>query len=121
MPNDKLELCTESTCEQCAARFIPKNRNRITVRFCRPKCSRDWHNNRRLKAVAAIHHKKPRKLRGPSKPAQQVSQTVFLSRVPVNERAELLRQAAEYLGITDQDRIAAALRRAAVPHYEATA
>ena len=59
--------------------------------------------------------------RGPSKRAQAVSQAVFLALVPVAERAELIRQAAEHLGISNQDQIAAAMRRAAVPACEATA
>jgi hypothetical protein len=40
--------------------------------------------------------------------------------VPVEERAELLRLAAERLGITNQDVIEAAMRRAQVPTYEGT-
>lgn len=120
-PGGQRELCTESTCEQCGARFRPKNRNGLKVRFCQAKCSRDWHNDRRLAAVASLNHIKRRKPRGPSKRAQQVSQSVFMALVPVEERAELLRQAAARLGITDQDRIEAAIRRAEVPNYEATA
>lgn len=40
--------------------------------------------------------------------------------VPIEERAELIRQAAEHLGITNEDAIAAAMRRAQVPTYEGT-
>jgi endogenous inhibitor of DNA gyrase (YacG/DUF329 family) len=117
----QIERGTTLTCEQCLSEFIPKNRNGIRPRFCSRKCLDANRNARRLRAAAAIHHKKQRKPRGPSKHAQQVSQTVFLALVPVEERAELLRAAAERLGITDQDRIHAALRRAAIPNYEATA
>ncbi|BFU90147.1 MAG: hypothetical protein NTAFB01_13340 [Nitrospira sp.] len=120
MSERQVELCTESTCEQCAARFTPKNRNGLKVRFCQPKCSRDWHNAQRLKGAALLKVKPPRR-RGASKHAEKVSPSVFLALVPVEERAELLQLAAQHLGITDRDRIEAALRRAGIPNYEATA
>lgn len=115
-----MELCTETTCEQCEARFTPKSRNGVKVRFCTAKCSRDWHNGQRLKGAALLKDKKLSRRRGPSKHAQQVSQTVFMLLVPVEERAELIRQAAENLGITKRGRIDAAMRRAQVPFYEGT-
>ena len=115
MIEGQAELCTESTCEQCEAAFVPKNRNGLKVRFCRPKCSRDWHNGQRLKGAALLKETpaplKPIRRRGPSAHAQQVSRFVFLALVPVEERAELLRQAAENLGLTNRDAIDAALKR----------
>jgi len=125
-PAGQLERGTTLTCEQCRAEFTPKNRNKVPARFCSRKCLDGNRNARRLKA-AALTHKKARKPRGPSKHARQVSQVVFLALVPVEELAELLRQAAENLGITDRDQIAAAMRRARldesakraqVPNYE---
>jgi hypothetical protein len=112
------ELCTESSCEQCGCLFTPKNRNGLKVRFCKPKCSRDWHNSQRLKGAALLKGQKPARRRGPSRHARRVSQTVFLALVPIEERAELIRQAAENLGITNRDAIEAAMRRAQVPNYE---
>ncbi len=117
-PAGQLERGTTLTCEQCRAEFTPKNRNGVPARFCSRKCLDGNRNARRLKAAAALTHKKARKPRGPSKHARQVSQVVFLALVPVEELAELLRQAAENLGITDRDQIAAAMRRAQVPNYE---
>lgn len=121
MPEAKVERCTTLICRQCGVSFTPKNRNGVKSESCSRKCTVAWHNARRLQAVAQIHHKKAKKQRGPSKHAQQVSRTVFLALVPVEERAELIRLAAERLGITDHDQINAAMRRAQVPNYEATA
>lgn len=119
-PAGQLARCTTSICRQCGISFAPKNRNGITPQSCSRKCTVTWHNARRLQATAKLNHKKQRTPRGPSKRAQQVSQTVFMALVPVQERAELLRLAAENLGITDHDRIQAAMRRAQVPNYEGT-
>lgn len=77
-----------------------------------------WHNDRRLAAAAKLNHIKRRKPRGLSKQAQQVSQTVFMALVPIEERAELLRQAAANLGMTDEGTLVAAFRRAQVSNYE---
>lgn len=114
------ERGTTLTCEQCRTEFVPRNRNGVPARFCSRRCLDANRNARRVKATVSRNHKKVQTLRGPSKHAQQVSQAVFLALVPVEERAELLRQAAERLGITGQDRIQAAMRRAQVPNYEGT-
>lgn len=55
--------------------------------------------------------------RGPSRRAQQVSRVVFMNMVPLEERGELLVQAARNLGITDEGEILKALRRnGCAPH-----
>lgn len=111
MTEGQAGLCTESKCEWCRTAFTPKNRNGLKVRFCKPKCSRDWHNAQRLKGAALLKDKSRSRKRGPSKHAQQVSRFVFVSMVPVEQRAELLRQAAQNLGITDEGEVLKALRR----------
>lgn len=120
MPERQIEPGTRLICGQCGAESPARNRNGVEKRFCSDACRDRAKNSRRLKAAAALNHKKPKNPRGPSRHARAVSQTVFLALVPIEERAELLRQAAENLGITDQDRIQAAMRRAQVPNYEGT-
>lgn len=119
-PEAKSEPCTESTCEQCGTAFVPKNRNRLRVRFCRRACSTAWHNAQRLKGAALLKVNGSPRRRGPSKRARAVSQAIFLAMVPVDERAALIAQAASNLGITDEGEILAAYRRAQVPPYEGT-
>lgn len=58
-----------------------------------------------------VHPYKQKRRRGPSRRAQLVSRYVFLALVPVEERAALLRKAAEHLGMTQQDVIEAAMKR----------
>lgn len=48
---------------------------------------------------------------GVSKHAEKVSRFVFLHLVPVEQRADLLREAAQNLGITDEGQILKAMRR----------
>lgn len=106
----KLRPCTESTCEQCGAGFVPRNRNGLRVRFCNPICSRRWHNAQKVKGAALLKEKAVRK-KGPSKHAEKVSRFVFLNLVPVEQRAELLREAAKNVGLTDEGEVLKALRR----------
>ena len=103
-------LCTESTCEQCAGAFVPRNRNGLRVRFCSPACSRRWHNAQKVKGAALLKGKAARK-KGPSKHAEKVSRFVFTNLVPLEQRADLLREAAQNLGITDEGEVLKALRR----------
>jgi hypothetical protein len=74
MPEPKPELCTESNCEQCGRAFAPKNRNGLKVRFCKPKCSRDWHNAQRLKGAAMLKAKKPAVQRPRKSPIRTLDQ-----------------------------------------------
>lgn len=104
------ELCTESTCEQCAGLFVPRNRNGLRARFCSPACSRRWHNAQKVKGAALLKEKATRK-KGPSAHARKVSRFVFLNLVPLEQRADLLREAARNLGITDEGEVLKALRR----------
>ena len=114
----QLEPCTTSKCRQCGTEYVPKNKNGVKSESCSRKCTIAWHNTQRLKGAALLNGKKAARRLGPSRHAQRVSQTVFLALVPIEERAELLRQAAENLGITNRDAIEAAMRRAQVPNYE---
>lgn len=106
----QLERCTTLTCEQCRTEFAPKNRNGIRPRFCSRKCTTAWHNAQRLKGAALIKAKSARK-KGLSHNAAKVSRFVFLNLVPLEQRADLLREAAQNLGITDEGEILKALRR----------
>lgn len=115
-----MEQGTPLTCEQCQTEFTPKNRNGVQSRFCSVRCKDRRRNGQRLKGAALLMDKKPFLRRGPSKQTQAVSQQVFMLLVPVEERAELIRQAAQNLGITQPGQIAAAMRRAQVPYYEGT-
>ncbi len=49
--------------------------------------------------------------KGPSQHAEKVSRFVFVNLVPLEQRADLLREAAQNLGITDEGEILKALRR----------
>lgn len=49
--------------------------------------------------------------KGPSKHAEKVSRFVFTHLVPLEQRAGLLREAAQNLGITDEGEVLKALRR----------
>ncbi|MCS6302358.1 MAG: hypothetical protein H8K07_01630 [Nitrospira sp.] len=115
------------SCDQCGTLFEARNKNKVPKRFCSDECKTTWHNQKRLNLYKTHVDGRPvyphtgqgkKKPRGPSKHAQQASQTVFLALVSVEERAELLRLAAQHLGLTDRDRIEAALRRAEIPNYE---
>ncbi len=111
MPEGQMERCTTLTCRQCGKSFTPKNRNGIKTESCSRKCTIAWHNARRLKGAALLKDEKSPRRRGPSRHAQRVSQVVFQSLVPVDQRAALIRQACAHLGITDPAAIDAALKR----------
>lgn len=114
MPEGQNERGTTLACEHCGAEFRPTNRNGIPARFCSRACLDRKRNASRLQAAAASREKPPRR-RGPSKRAQAVSQYVFMALVPIEERAELIRQAAQNLGITDEGEVLRALRRNGCP------
>ena len=117
VPESQVEPGTRLVCGQCGGKFEARNKNGVPKRFCSAVC-RDRHKNaRRLKGAALLKGKNLRH-RGPSKHALAISQCVFLALVPIEERAELLRLAAENLGITNRDAIDAAMRRAQAPSYE---
>ena len=61
----QLEPCTEFKCEQCGMPFVPKNRNGVKARFCKPDCSVAWHNAQRLKGAALLKGKHPLRKRAP--------------------------------------------------------
>lgn len=90
--------------------FTAKNRNGVPKRFCCRACLDRKRNRERLNVVALLKDKKAAR-RGPSRHAEKVSRFVFLSTVPVDQRADLLRQAAINLGITDEGEVLKALRR----------
>lgn len=100
----KLEPCTELTCEQCGARFRPRNRNGIRPRFCSAACSRRWHNTQRLRGAAALKAVAVVRVRR-SDPRKQ---RVDLAVIPPLERPALLREAAERLGLTESAAVRAA-------------
>ena len=104
------ERGTTLRCAQCGAAFVPKNKNGVPAQFCSRRCLDRHRNARRLKAAASIKAKSVRKA-GPSKHAETVSRFVFLNLVPVDQRADLLREAARNLGITDEGEILKAMRR----------
>lgn len=97
-------------CKQCGAAFAAKNRNGIPKEFCGRVCKTTWHNRERLRLVKDMQAKKEKR-KGPSKHAEKVSRFVFLHLVPVEQRADLLREAAQNLGITDEGEILKAMRR----------
>lgn len=106
-----MEPSTRLICKQCGAEFQPKNKNKVKVAFCRPSCRVAWHNGQRLKGAALLKEQKPSRQRGPSQHMQQVSRAVFQGLVPIEQRAEPIRQACVNLGITDSSTIEAALKR----------
>ena len=59
-------------------------------------------------------NRKATRARGPSRHAEKVSRFVFMSMVPVEERGDLLRQAAENLGITEEGPLLTSLRACGV-------
>ena len=71
-----------------------------------------WQSTR-AKASQAIARKSSRAYH-PSRHAEQVSRFVFMTMVPVEERADLLRQAAQNLGITDEKPLLTSLRACGV-------
>ena len=105
-----MEQGTPLTCRQCGSAFLATNRNGKKKEFCAVVCKDRWRNNLRLKGAALLKDKNAAK-RGPSKHAQKISRFVFTSLVPVDQRADLLRQAAINLGITDKGEVLKALRR----------
>lgn len=99
--------------------FEAKNRNGVVKEFCKRACKDAHKNAQRLKAVSQLKAKQARKA-GPSKRAEKVSRFVFLNLVPLEQRAELLREAARNLGITDEGEVLKALRRnGCTPQQEA--
>lgn len=106
----QMERGTTLTCTECATAFAPKNKNGVPAQFCSRRCLDRNRNARRLKAAADVAAKSARK-KGPSKRAEQVSRFVFLNLVPLEQRADLLREAAQNLGITDEGEVLKALRR----------
>jgi len=105
-----MERGTTLTCRQCGDGFAPKNKNGVPAQFCSRRCLDRHRNARRLKAAASAKAKATRKA-GPSKHAEQVSRFVFVNLVPLEQRAGLLREAAQHLGITDEGAVLKALRR----------
>ena len=106
----QMERGTTLACVECATPFAPKNKNGVPARFCSRRCLDRNRNTRRLKAAANVAAKSTRK-QGPSAHAQKVSRFVFLNMVPVEQRADLLREAAQNLGITDEGELLKVLRR----------
>ena len=107
-------------CKQCGDTFVAKNRNGIPKEFCGRVCKTTWHNRERLRLFKDRQAKKEKR-KGPSKHAEQVSRFVFLNMVPVEQRADLLREAAQHLGITDEGEVLKALRRnGCAPQQEAS-
>ena len=120
-PAGQMERSTPLLCRQCASEFEAVNRNGKQKIFCSRRCKDRWGNAQRLKGAALLKTRHPSPVtrhRWPSNHAQAISQCVFLALGPIEERAELLRLAAENIGITNQDAIDAAMRRAQVPSYE---
>lgn len=135
MPEGKVELCTESNCEWCQTLFRPKNRNGLKVRFCKPKCSRDWHNAQRLKGAAILKAKRTtikglrkRAIRTlddlaaaqglpagcyPAGALGQIGRRSVAAIIPAAERPALLLEAAKRLGLTEEGPILKAARLAA--------
>lgn len=97
-------------CKQCGKVFAAKNRNGVPKEFCSRTCKQAWHNARRQRLFSQDRQKKVRQ-KGPSKRAEKVSRVVFVSLVPVEQRADLLREAAQNLGITDVNEIVRAIGR----------
>ena len=110
----QLERSTPLMCEYCGAGFVAKNKNGKKKKFCSRACKDRLGNSQRLKGAALLKDKQAAK-RGPSRHAQKVSRFVFLSMVPVDQRADLLRQAAINLGITEEGEVLKALRRNGCP------
>ncbi len=97
-------------CRNCGTMFEAKNRNGVVKEFCKRACKDAHKNAQRLRAVSQLKAKQARKA-GPSKHAEKVSRFVLLNMGPVDQRAELLRAAAQNLGITDEGELLKALRR----------
>ena len=135
-PEGKMEPCTESTCDQCETVFVPKNRNRLKVRFCKPKCSSDWHNGQRLKGAAILKAKTTAVQRPKKRPIRTLDELVAaeglpsgcyppgalgllgrkrsgIDNVPPADRPALLVEAARRLGLTEEGPTVKAARLAA--------
>lgn len=113
------ERGTTLTCAECGAAFVPKNKNGVPAQFCSRRCLDRNRNARRLKAAASAKAKSTRNP-GPSKHAEKVSRFVFVNLVPLEQRADLLREAAQNLGIADEGEILKAMRRTSCsPQQEA--
>lgn len=97
-------------CKQCGEAFAAKNRNGIPKEFCGRRCKQSWHNKERQRLFSKEKAKSSRRP-GVSKHAEKVSRFVFLNLVPLEQRADLLREAAKNLGITDEGAVLKALRR----------
>ena len=84
-------------------------------KFLTPDHRRTFERQARQVGAATLadlaHPLRPTRPRGPSTHAKKLSRCVFLGLVPVGQRAELLRQEAQNLGITDEGEVLRALRR----------